>query len=376
MIAATALLPMWAVVERDLRKYFRSRGLLVASLFLPILQLVVIGYAFGGKVRGVSVALVDLDHGPEAQLLREKFEAVEANAKTFEVHPTTSMDEALRQTRAGRYSATIVIPEQYSQRVGQRLRPEIALVLDNTDPFVVATLTQKMGEVLDAVNQPDVAARVRRQVGLEVVEIFPYVEYMQYLLPGAVTLAIFFCVLLGGGVLYIDDKVRGIHEAYLVTPISKAELVLGMHASGVIKGTFAGLVVAIVGVILAGIAHVLTPTTLLVLTGFGALVASALVAMVSLLMVRVDDPMIPRVVIGILNTLLFFPSGAVYPISSFPRWLQMVSRVDPFTYAVHGFRSLLLKDVGPAAIVGDMAVLSVLSTVCLAGVLMLFRRRL
>jgi ABC-2 type transport system permease protein len=376
MIAATALLPTWAVVERDLRKYFRSHGLLVASLFLPVLQLVVIGYAFGGKIRGVSVALVDLDRGPEAQVLREKFEAVEANARTFEVHQMTSMEEALRQTRAGQVGATIVIPEHYSQRVGQRLRPEVALILDNTDPFVVATLTQKLGEVMDAVNQPDVTARVHRQVGLEVVEIFPYVEYVQYLLPGAVTLAIFFCVLLGGGVMYIDDKVRGIHEAYLVTPISKLELVLGMHASGVIKGTFAGLVVAVVGVVLAGIVHVLTPTTLLVLVGFGALVASALVAMVSLLMVRVDDPIIPRVVIGILNTLLFFPSGAVYPISSFPRWLQLVSKIDPFTYAVHGFRSLLLKDVGPVAILGDMAVLSALSTACLAGVLILFRRQL
>jgi len=98
--------------------------------------------------------------------------------------------------------------------------------------------------------------------------------------------------------------------------------------------------------------------------------------MVSLLMVRVDDPTIPRVVISILNTLLFFPSGAVYPISSFPTWLQMVAKVDPFTYAVHGFRSLLLKDVGPAAVVADIAVLSALSTACLAGVLLLFRRRL
>src|SRR5947209_3012876 len=154
------------------------------------------------------------------------------------------------------------------------------------------------------------------------------------------------------------------------------ELVLGMHASGVIKGAFAGLVVTVVGVCLAGMAHVLTLATGVVLVGFGFIVSSALVSMVSLLMVRVDDPMIPRVVIGILNTLLFFPSGAVYPISSFPRWLQIVAKVDPFTYAVHGFRSLLLKDVGPAAVLGDVAVLSALSMVCLAGVLAVFRRRL
>jgi ABC-2 type transport system permease protein len=370
------LLPTWAIVERDLRKYFRSPALLIVSLFMPLLQLVIIGYAFGGKIRDVAVALVDLDRGPEALILREKFEAVEANARTFRVHLAEGMDSALRETREGRVGATIVIPEHYSQRVGQRLRPEIGLVLDNTDPFVVATLTQKMGEVLEAVNQPEVALRYRRQVGLQVVEIFPYVEYVQYLLPGAITLAIFMCVLLGGGMLYIDDKVRGIHESYLVTPISKMELVLGMHASGVMKGAFAGLVVTVVGVGLAGLIPVLTPATLLVLGAFSVLVASALVSMVSLLLVRVDDPMIPRVVIGLLNTLLFFPSGAVYPISSFPQWLQMVAKVDPFTYAVHGFRSLLLKDIGPAAVLGDITVLSALSTVCLAGVLLTFRRRL
>jgi ABC-2 type transport system permease protein len=369
-------LPAWAVVARDLRKYFRSPALLIASLFMPLLQLVILGYAFGGKIRDVAVALVDLDRGPEALLLREKFEAVEANARTFRIQLAESLDRALRDTREGRVGATIVIPEHYSQRVAQRLRPELALILDNTDPFVVGSLTQKMGEILDSVNQPEVALRYRRLVGLEVVEIFPYVEYVQYLLPGAITLAIFNCVLLGGGIVYIDDKVRGIHEAYLVTPISKMELVLGMHVSGVIKSAFAGLVVTVVGVGLAGLMHVLTPATLLVLAAFGVLVSSALVSMVSLLMVRVDDPMIPRVVIGLLNTLLFFPSGAVYPISSFPPWLQMLAKVDPFTYAVHGFRSLLLKDIGPAAVLGDITVLSVLSTVCLAGVLLLFQRRL
>jgi ABC-2 type transport system permease protein len=369
-------LPVWAIIERDLRKYFRSPALLFASLFMPLLQLVILGYAFGGKIRDVEVALVDLDRGPEALLLREKFEAIEANARTFQVRLADSMDSALRDTREGRVGATIVIPEHYSQRIGQRLRPELGLIVDNTDPFVVTTLTQKMGEVLAAVNQPDVALRYQRQVGLEVIEVFPYVEYVQYLLPGAVTLAIFACVLLGGGILYIDDKVRGIHEAYLVTPISKIELIMGMHIAGVLKGTFAGLVVAVVGVFLAGIAHVLTPATLVTLAAFCVLVSSALVSMVSLMMVRVEDALIPRVVAGMLNTLLFFPSGAVYPISSFPLWLQMVAKVDPFTYAVHGLRSLLLKGVGPSSVMADIAVLSVLSSACLGGVLLLFRRRL
>jgi len=51
----------------------------------------------------------------------------------------------------------------------------------------------------------------------------------------------------------------------------------------------------------------------------------------------------------VLNTLLFFPSGAIYPIAGFPKWLRILSDCDPFTYAVHAFRTLLLKAGGSHA---------------------------
>ncbi len=370
------MLPFWAIIERDLRKYFRSPAILSASLLLPLLQLLIIGYAFGGKIQGVPVALVDLDRGPEAVRLREKFHAIEANARTFRLRSEESLDEALRLTREGAVGATIVIPEDYSRRVTQGNRPKLGLVLDNTDPFVVTTLTQKMNELLEAANQTAVEPRTLRRVSLEVVEIFPYVEYIQYLLPGIITLATFFCVLIGGGVLYIDDKVRGIHEAYLVSPISKLSLLLGMHVSGMIKGAFAGSVVTFVGVLLAGVADVLTLSTIVLVLCFTLLVSSSFVSLISLLMVRVDDPVVPRVVIGFLNTLLFFPSGAVYPTSSFPTWLQWIAKIDPFTYSVDGFRAVLLKRVGLTAILDDVLILAALSVVCFSGVLLLFQRRL
>jgi ABC-type polysaccharide/polyol phosphate export permease len=66
-------------------------------------------------------------------------------------------------------------------------------------------------------------------------------------------------------------------------------------------------------------------------------------AMVFLLMVRVQDSQLPRAIIGTLNTLLFFPSGAVYPEQAFPRWLRVIARLDPFTYAVDGLKALLLR---------------------------------
>ena len=57
------------------------------------------------------------------------------------------------------------------------------------------------------------------KIALEIVELYPYVEYVKYLLSGSVTLAMYMAVMIGGGTLYIDDKARGVHEGYLVTPI-------------------------------------------------------------------------------------------------------------------------------------------------------------
>jgi ABC-2 type transport system permease protein len=370
------MLPSLALIRRDLRKYFRSPVLMIVSLFLPLLQLVIIGHAFGGQIRGVAVALVSLDRGQEAVHLQQRFQAVEAGAHTFRISMQDDLETALYAARTGVVAAAIVIPEDYSRKVRQQLRPELGLVLDNTDPFVVGALTAKMTELVEAVNRPDVSVRYLRTTALEVVELYPYIEYIEYLLPGAITLAIFVCSLIGGGLLYIDDKARGFHEGYLVTPITKGQLIAGLIGAGTVKAAVAGLVVTLIGSVIAGIGRQLTPATLLLLVGLNTLVALSLISMIALIMVRVSDPVVPRAMFGILNTLLFFPSGAMYPIYSFPRWLQAVAAVDPFAYAVHGFRSVLLKQVGPAALIGDVTFLGGFSLACIGLTVLLFKRRL
>jgi len=78
----------------------------------------------------------------------------------------------------------------------------------------------------------------------------------------------------------------------------------------------------------------------------------------------------------VLNTVLYFPSGAVYPQQGFPGWMRGIAVADPFTYAVHAFKSLLLKNTGLEAITGDLLYLSVFSVVAMSAATMLFRRTL
>ena len=98
--------------------------------------------------------------------------------------------------------------------------------------------------------------------------------------------------------------------------------------------------------------------------------------MMFLFMVRVEDPLVPRAMFGVLNTLLFFPSGAIYPVSAFPRWLQAIAIVDPFTYAVHGLQAVLLKGAGFAAIDQDLLILFLYGAGTLLVATPLFKRTL
>ena len=193
--------------------------------------------------------------------------------------------------------------------------------MDNSDNFMTATLEDEMTGITNALNNPTVEPRILQQTVLQIVELYPYIEYMKYLLPGSIALAMFVSVMIGGGMLYIDDKARGVHEGYLVTPITKAELVLGLNAAGAIKAVMTGVVITLIGSLLAGVGTIFRPGTMLGLAVMIFLTSLAFNTMMFLLMVRVEDPLVPRAIFGILNTLLFFPSGAVYPIQAFPRWL-------------------------------------------------------
>ena len=489
-----------AIIERELRRFRRSPFLIVLSLIFPLVQLIVLGYAFGGNVKNLTVAIVDQDGGLPAVKVRELAGAVAANARTFDTVAYASEGQALEALRDGRVNGVLTIPPDYSRRVVGEREPRLALIEDNTDNFVAATLAGSMngmvaglnekrpsadrvasGTMLDVVelypyvpyvqyllpgsitmsifmmvmigggiifiddkarglhegylvtpitrleliagfnisgtvkavlagavlmtigsliadntdnfvasaltgtitglvsayNEPAVhASRTGSAVALDVVEVYPYVPYIQYLLPGSITMSIFMMVMIGGGIIFIDDKARGLHEGYLVTPITRLELIAGFNLSGTIKAVLAGIVLMTIGSVIAGVPDAFDPIRLLRLFVVIVVTSLALISMMFLIMVRVKDPLLPRAIFGVLNTLLYFPSGAVYPPQAFPQWMSYIAAADPFTYAVHAFKSLLLKNTGFGAITYDLGFLMIFSVVAMTAATLLFKRTL
>ena len=367
---------MMAIVEREMRKFFRSPALMLASMIFPLVQLIILGNAFGGKIRDARLAIVDQDGGTQALRVRETFDSVRANIRTFVAVNYDSEKQAVEDVRNGKLEGAVIIPPQFSRRVYEENHPRIAVVVDNSDNFMSSAIEGELTDLTNALNQPTVDPRILQKTALDIVELYPYIEYMKYLLPGSLVLAMFVSVMIGGGMLYIDDKARGVHEGYLVTPITKLELVLGLNLAGAIKAVMTGVIITVIGSLIAGVRTIFNPVTVIGLLAMIVLTALAFNTMMFLLMVRIEDPLVPRAMFGILNTLLFFPSGSVYPIQAFPRWLRAIARVDPFTYAVDGFKCLLLKETTLSAVWPDMLYLTIFAAVTLGIAIPLFKRTL
>jgi ABC-2 type transport system permease protein len=370
-----------------MRKFSRSPALMMSSMIFPLMQLIVLGYAFGGKIKGIKVAVVDEDRSAASRDVRQRFDAIVAGPQTMKIADYNSLSDAETDLRTGFVRAVVYIPVDFSRRMEQGNRPRIAFIEDNTDNFVTSELLTRMQSLVQDINQglnpfqpgqrlTVAPPRLNPLVDLQVVEVYPYIEYIKYLLSGSIAMSIFIVAMIGGGITFIDDKSRGLHEGYLVTPIKKSELILGLIFSGAFKGLMAGTTITIIGGLIAGISRLWDPVRLIYL---GMVLTTTSVAMLSfmfLLMVRVSDPLVPRAIFGVLNTLLYFPSGAIYPIEGFPVWLRWISYIDPFTYAVHALKALLLKDAGFQAIYSDVLILMGFSVVLVGLSVAFFRRQI
>src|SRR5690349_7422441 len=123
----------WAIIERELRRFRRSPILIVMSMIFPIAQLVVLGYAFGGNVKHLKLAIVDQDHGVPAVRIRELAGAAASGNRVIDIVEYGDAGQALSDLRDGRVNGVLTIPPDFSRRMLARNEPKVALIADNTD---------------------------------------------------------------------------------------------------------------------------------------------------------------------------------------------------------------------------------------------------
>jgi ABC-2 type transport system permease protein len=364
-----------AVAERDLRRFMRNRVLMVPMVLMPIIYLIILGKSMGGDLHDLPVAIVNQDHGSAAASVQQRLITLQQSREVFRVSNEPDATVAVQRLRQGTYKAVVIVPAEFSAALARGEAAPLGVVVDNTDNTSANVIEGELRRAMAGLGGMR-SAETRVGVDVQRVDVYGHKEFMQYLVPGVIALALFFVAMLAGGIILVDDRSRGIHEGYFVTPISALDVVGGLTLSATTLSMIIGTTVLFSSILIArlpligGVRTILLAETSMLLLGLG------LILFMFTLMARVSNPMTPRALFGILNVITFFPSGALYPTESYPAWLRMLSAGFPMRYAVHSLRNLLLKGVGFGAVLPDFIAMAAFAGIMLVLAATLFKRTL
>ncbi len=355
-----------AIFSRDFKKFLSNPFVLLMTLFMPIAYLVVFGNAMGGAITGVPIGIVQEDpYVDETPLFQASSAALSHLAApgeedTFRVRVFSSEASARTALEKGELSAVAVFPSEVSNRHAVRL------YLDSSDFATPALVESGIRTTLGLLGS---------RSPLEVTRLYGEVDYFQFFGVGVIVMAIFMSTMMGGVLSLIRDWELGIIEGYLVTPVKRSSIVLGIIGSGTAKGFLAGTVIFAVVLMITGLPIPDASTTLLVLLVL-FMISAGLTSLVFIIASRLKNQQSFAAVNGFLNLLLFMTSGAFYPTIGMPDWLRAITVVNPEFYSVHALRALVLRGQGLEAISVDLASIGVFAGVCIVLGITTFRRTL
>jgi ABC-2 type transport system permease protein len=167
-------------------------------------------------------------------------------------------------------------------------------------------------------------------------------SYITFMVPGIVALSALGGAV-GGGSVWLTERLRGIVKEYLVAPIPSISILMGNAFSTMTKSLFQAGIILIVGMLM-GVR--LSPNPLgwvgglILIAGFGLGFSGIALGLAS----STDNPGAYHSMIMLLNLPLLFLSNALYPLESLPAWMRIAALINPTSYVVDGIRQMMLKD--------------------------------
>ena len=373
-----------AICLRDVLKFLRQPVLMMSTIVGPLLTLILLGSAFGGAITLAPIAVVRESYGPfsssfiDALWNEQSCQLGGINCQnSFQLIDVSELDVAQQMLHDGRVRAVVHIPLGFDDSLSKNSKVFVTVTLDNTDPLSTAAIGSEIaqaGQQLSPLIQT--SAQDSSNVAIDLEYAYRNVLYIEFMAPGTFVQSIMFVSIIAGGVQLVVDKERGIIEGYLVTPLKKYEIVVGVLLSGVIKAMFSSVALFALAVIIAGIRP--HPSMLgIALTIFTLFLTSlGLIAMMTAYAVRAPSADVYRVTSFPINLTLYYTSAAVYPMAGFPTWMKQIALINPEAYAVDAIRLLMYKGAGFEAVAGDFAFLAAFTGLMLLLATIAFRRGL
>ena len=371
-----------ALIRKELTQMRRDPRTFIVALVMPILQLVLLGYAANTDVRNVPTVVFDQSKSKASRSLLDAYSATGYFQLNF---IATNDDDLNKMISGGTARVGIVIPPDYESDLASGKTAQVAVLIDGSDPTIAqtalsaATLVGQSQGTSIRLLQLQARGLASGIAASSPLEVRPRVLYNPDLLssyntvPGLLAMILFTTTTNLTSASIVKERERGTIEQLIVTPIKNWELIVAKIIPYVLLSLVNVIVILLVGTFWFSVPIRGSFTLLFALTGLYLVPNLAIGLLVST--VAKSQQQAQMMIMPIMLPSMFL-SGFFYPIAALPVVLQFFSKLIPMTYFIVIARSLVVKGAGIEQLMPQVLALIAFSLVLMAFAAMRFRKTL
>ncbi|PKM47476.1 MAG: ABC transporter permease [Firmicutes bacterium HGW-Firmicutes-8] len=360
-----------SIIKKEIIQIKRDPPSLIMAFVLPIIMLLIFGYAVTTDVEHIKTAVFDQDKSAESRGLVQMFK----NTGYFDPDLNVSnYKEMTYLIDSGKARVGIIIPPDYSKKLRRNEPAQLQLLVDGSDPLVARTALST-AQVITQSKSFDLKIKTLQQTGLGIslkpavdlryrVWYNPNMESMKFNIPGLIGLIMQNITMLLTAFALVRERERGTLEQLIITPVKPIELIVGKLVPYIVIAFLDVLVILGFGIFWFNVPVNGSVVELLGLSFVFLMGALGLGMFVS----TVAKTQLQAMQIGfmiILPSVLL--SGFMFPRESMPKIIQTIGYFIPLTYFLRILRGIILKGVGIHYLWKDVLLLAVFG----AGILTL-----
>ena len=366
-----------ALLTKEFIQMRRDRITFAMMLGVPLMQLVLFGFAINNDPKSLPAALVTTSND---RFTRAMISALQVTRYYRFDHVVSSASEAEALMASGKVLFVVTIPSDFARRVERRDNPQMLIEADATDPSVasgaISTLSTVAGQALlrEQGMQAGAGERARSQLQVVVHRRYNPEGISQYnIVPGLLGVILQMTMVMMTSMALTRETERGTMENLLAMPASPAEIMLGKILPYLGVGAVQVAVVLIASKSLFSVPFI----------GSMPLLFSAILAFVlSLVLLGYTISTAARTQMQAMQLTVFYflpsllLSGFMFPYRGMPAWAQALGEIFPLTHFLRIIRAVMLKGADYQAIAGEVWALVIFIVVFAALALFRFRRTL
>ncbi|MFC3528024.1 ABC transporter permease [Paracoccus mangrovi] len=372
-MTAISLSRLRALLVKELIQMRRDRVTFAMMLAVPLMQLMLFGYAINNDPKHLPAALVA---PTQDRFTRAMVSALELTGYYDFRYPTASATEAEMLMARGKVAFVVTVPSDFGQRVERGDDPQILIEADATDPAVASGAISTLGTVADKALRRELGTVAAARAPVEIVVHRRYnPEGITHynIVPGLMGVILQMILVMMTAMALTREIERGTMENLLAMPATPIEIMLGKVMPYMAVGAVQVAVVLMAARGLFGVPFI-GSLGLLLLGVFIFVLALVILGYLISTLARTQMQAMQLTFFVFLPSIML--SGFMFPFRGMPGWAQALGEVLPLTHFLRLIRAVMLKGAGFADVAQPMAALSVFVIVLGALALRRFRRTL